>query len=668
MHSRKEKFVMSNNKKFGKLAVLSILGLLALTACNESTSEIVAKPSNYNNPVITFVDGEGKEEGKDVQNNVLKIIEDALHDGSIDTEVFNKIMFKYAESMFGTYNKVTAKEYGEGAISLKDAALDALKLGGDYAIVDEFIKNHQVYWNKDDEGNRVENAEIERANVVAKYRAVEKRIAENMYNRVSSGSYTEKHFFDEVKYLKSLYEAGEKVNYAQAKKDNLAKVIIDYRLEKEEVFSEFEGIVVLHRDYYQDEDKYTFIEDEVIPQIYQDLLVEQYLLEEELATVRDSRARKINVLKIEKYSGFSNNADALVNDLVNQIYNPKASGLDKRTTVENDHEVIEEYYDTLFDEYAIVSKGLYSQINATVNPEDYDTEEEYKEAKAKSDEIKAIVARVQKVASDIYEKDTKAGKDYYKNTTFGDLVEDYAKFKEVNAYGGYEELDKSLYNKFTSNGTVTPEEGFDQEEISIDQSKSITKGWYIQGSAPSLDSNSEIADRLFKLSVGNDKIEVGKVSEGAKEEAVEESIQALNSFDRFQYSGTEWVASKNDEESKYLCSINGAFFLKFEGQYSKDDPLKDIVYDDGSAYYVVQVLEAVKPAKLRYSVDEGSSSYARTRGADFLNAVIDQVTTLIGETGNHSSLSKEYWLKKMNIKYHDQKVYDYFKENYPELF
>ena len=123
---------------------------------------------------------------------------------------------------------------------------------------------------------------------------------------------------------------------------------------------------------------------------------------------------------------------------------------------------------------------------------------------------------------------------------------------------------------------------------------------------------------------------------------------------------------KAKAENKYICSINGSYFLKFEGSYAGSEYTSDIVYDDGSAYYICQVIEAAKDVKLRNSESEGS--YANTRGQKFLNEVISEVTTKVAETGSYSSLSKEYWLKKMDIVYHDQSVYDYFKSNYPDLF
>ena len=646
-----------SNKRFPKLAVLSLLGILALTGCSSSDDEIYAKPSNYDDSIITITE-DGKTSGKDeIHNDILNIIYDSMHDGSAPSKVLNSVLVKYAESVFGVYNRVTADD--DTIITIEDACNDDTKMV-------EFIKNHKVYWLYNEEGKHVKEdgtevdeasfvpCDTEKENVRSSLKEIELRIAESMYAKATGGSYTKKHFFSELDFVEALYKDGKKVNYAAAKAADLKPVLVDYQFEKADVFDPTEGI--LHREYYQNGNDYTYIEDEVIDDVYNDMLVEQYLLDEDIAAVRNSRARKINVIKIDKYSSFTNNADALIKDLVNAIY--------AHAPLDNAHlnyraSEIEDYYKDLFDTYAIVNKGLYKEISNDAD-------------------ATAFVNRLHAKASDIYEvktydrgtADTSDDIVYYNNTKYGDLIKDFEKFEKAKTY---EELDMSLYNKFTSSGTVTPEEGLDQATIDIDQTKTIYKDWYIQSSQPSLDSNGKINERLFTISVANSKIELPEDGEGDTEAKNKNLKKVEEELDRFQkVAGADeshWTWELRDapsaDENKFLCSINGAYFLKFEGQYSQDNYLNDIVYDDGSAYYIVNVLEAVKDNKLKAS---GSTSYGTLRGVSFLNSVIDEISKKVAETGSYASLSKEYWLKKMDIKYHDQKVYDYFKENYPDLF
>ena len=598
-----------------------------------------------------------------------------MHDGSVASKTLDEVMYRYAESVFGVYNSVT--DAGRGTEITLKAAYKSYKESNTQEKINKFIKEHKVYWNRNENGEHVDDAgnlvdetkdwtpcAAEREAVVAKWESsIEKRIEETMFAKVDSGSYVTKGFFNEKDLLKSLYQAGEKVNFKYTDADN--KMIVPYTVQADEIFDTFKDFnnqdqVALHREKYQDSynkadgaaAQYTYVEDVIIPEVYNNLLIEQYLLDEDVAAVRNSRARKINVIKIEKYSSFTNNATKLVSALVDEIYGTvPAAGAD---SVRTDVEQIEEDGEKLFEKYAMISKGLYKDIQA-------------------NDEAKTIVENLNKDMNLIYEAVTpevngaaRADLTYYNNTTYGDLVKDYVKVLENE--NDWEKLDSSDYSTFTSNGTRTVKEGFEQKLIDIMQQETITKGWYIQSSQPSLDANGTINERLFKLSVANAKVEVGEKNV-VKDEVRNAAIKELNDADRIEKKtdGTWAVREKasEEEQNRFLCSINGAYYLKFEGQYVGEDWRNDIVYDDGSAYYIVQVLEAVKDSKLRSLT---SGNYVETRGQAVMNEITDQVAKLVGNTGSYSSLSKSHWLEKMNIVYHDQKVYDYFKSNYPDLF
>ena len=662
------------NKKFPKLAVLSLLGVLGLTACGSSTDEVKSLPSNYNDPIITIDD-----ETEEIHNNIIKIIADQLHDGDLPSKTLDKVLYRYAQSVYGAYNKVALAD-GDTSVTLKEATKIARSNNAsteDLEKLYNFIRKHKVYWTFNDKGehindddadpskwSKVENDETfipcssEIIRVTSRFDDIENRIAKNMFSKVSGSSYTTKHFFKEADYLKSLYEAGQSVKkYTDAEVKAVKPLIIDYTVEEDEVFT----AGILHREFYQsnfgleqDEtagtEKYQYIEKEIVPQIYSDLLVEQYLLDEESNAVKQSRARLINVIKIEKYSSFHINADLLVKQLVREIYSKAPTG-DYLAYVDEVNNPFRE----VFEKYEEISKGLKVYDPATVTPVTSEADEHYWDADQ-------IIYRIHESRSDAFKYAVKQGKAYYENTTYGDLVEDYDEFLSAESF---EEIDTSLRNKFTSSGTVSPEEGFDQERISLSQVEAITKGWYVQKSGPSLDSNGTIKSNLFQLSVANNKLE----AKDATDEILKfDNATGLAATDRYVKKEGVWEVreEKAKAENKYICSINGSYFLKFEGSYAGSEYTSDIVYDDGSAYYICQVIEAAKDVKLRNSESEGS--YANTRGQKFLNEVISEVTTKVAETGSYSSLSKEYWLKKMDIVYHDQSVYDYFKSNYPDLF
>jgi len=677
---------------FKKLAVLSLLGILGITGCSSSDDDIYAKPGNYNDPIVV-IDG-----NKDIHNDILSIIYDAIHEGSLSSNVLDKSLYNFAESVFGTYNSLTRKK-GSNEITLKVAAADITS-----EECAKFIRAHKAYWTYNDDGEHIDdNGQVvtdenfnpspsERQLVASRWDAIDNRICEAMYSRALGGTYTEKNLFREIKFIRSLYEAGQKVDYETAKDDGIDPIFVPYTVEKQDIFKPVEiepgvNVCYLNREYYQssaltDGDDYSsieidarYIEDEIIPEIYNDLLIEQYLLDESVQSIRNARARKINVLKIEKYSSFTNNADMLVKALVDEIYSTTPSKTD--SYVETDAEKIESAGKALFEKYGMIAKGLYDDINKT-------------DASVPGTAA-YIVKNLHAQASDVYKEktiecaskvDPSTGNPlkitYYENTTYGDLVKEFDKIDKVTKWA---DMDESLYSSYTSSGTTTIYEGFYQKAVDIKQQQNITKGWYIKDKSASLDANGTINDRLFALSVANAKREVGKTEQGQFID--EEEVKQLTKEDRLEKDSAtgEWKVkekwgyyeSNNGpeesfiKENSFLCSINGTYYLKFDGQYVGDDKRNDIVYDDGSAYYIVQVLEAAKDSKLR-SAKDSDVSYAKTRGKDFLNEVIDEIAKVLGETGNYASVSKDYWLKKMDIKYHDTTVYEYFEDNYPDLF
>lgn len=660
------------NKKFKFLACLSLLGVLGLASCGskEEIDEvgIFAKPSTYNEPILT-IDGDST-----IHNNKLSLIYDELHENTVPADIVDRAFYLYANSVFGYYNKLTldaARKYSsvsENEITLKEAYMGT----GDGAPAEavaklkKFINTHKAYWYVNEDGIRVaddgvtpvteenwtlEDNSLEVQHVIAKWKAIDTRIAEEMYD-LGVQSNTERYYFNEMKYIRSLHQKLYKVGYEDAVKHNpaITPILVEYTVQPSEVFEE-----LLHREFYQDSvDAYTdeqfalcentYVEDELIEGIYSDLLIEQYLLDEDMAAIKSSKARKINVIKIEKYADFSINADMLVKELLKEIYAlPQSS----QEHVLYDAEEIEDAGDALFTKYDTVSKGLYDVINDGNHAAE-----------------KALVTTLQSLASDVFEEQTLSGKTFYKHTAAADKVKDYDKVVSATTW---EDLDISLYNTLTDSGKISPEEGLTDMLNGIKQTENITKDWFVESQKPSLPA--EVTDRLFKLSVGNGKLEVPEDGTTEEVEAALAKIEELDRLQKDETSGTWSVRSEMDpDENKFLCSIDGTYYLKFEGQFenqAEDGWKNDIVYDDGSAYYVVQVLEATNNGKLRAASKE---CYSKVRSQTFMDTAIDEICKIVGSSGNYASVSKNYWLKKMNITYHDQAVGAYFLENYPELF
>ncbi|MCR4880319.1 MAG: hypothetical protein K5906_05150, partial [Bacilli bacterium] len=267
--------------KVTKILALSVLGVFALTACDD----IVAKPTQYSEPLITVSDY-----SSEIYNNVASTVYDTIQEGGVGSEVLNQILYIYAVSAFGAYNpyvKVNNSEVSSiaGAITLKAAATDSTQ-------TDAFVLAHKAYWDSSrvDASSAVTDSERER--VEAKYNSIEERIAEAMYEKISTGSYSDRHVYSEKKFVKSLRSSLESVvNPADLTDDKFYETQILPEVEPKNVFDNY-----LHRDYYDSENN-RYIVDEIVPTIYRQLLSEQYLLEETYNTLGRSYAREVNIIK-----------------------------------------------------------------------------------------------------------------------------------------------------------------------------------------------------------------------------------------------------------------------------------------------------------------------------------------------------------------------------------
>ena len=506
LHTRKVVNVTMANKKFTKVAALLLLSVFGLTACD---NEVVSKPSNYDEPIITIT-----EDGKEVEiyNNLLSIIYDGIRDGSLASDVLDKVLYEYSVSVLGRYNKVGLKtELADGEYTLKEAARAATN--GNADVVNAFVKAHKAYWSVDSDGNRVDDngnqvsedapaSERETARVKMKWATIEERIAEAMYAKISGGSYSERNIFSEKKFLASLKFDYKKVE--DYKTATCFEGLLTPDVEEKEVFTK--GL--LHRENYQfnsglDEDEsdaeISYIEDEIIPTIYRSLLTEQYILDETYNTLGKAAARKVNVLTITNNDKYDEAAPYLMKSLVETI-NTKGSNVS---------------LDTL-KTYANVWKGV-----------DLSTEEQTI-ANALLDP-KCGAFKTGKVV----DSEGHVLEEYIKGTKYGDMMDNYLKINDDPLL-----TDTSIESDFTGSNTYSKETGKLIKTREIQLGDYTTTGWFTKNTG--VDGlPSTITSRLFSFDVATALDRTDK------------------DYDRWQ--GDEYSA-KNDY-NEYVAKINGKYYF-----------------------------------------------------------------------------------------------------------
>ena len=215
--------------------------------------------------------------------------------------------------------------------------------------------------------------------------------------------------------------------------------------------------------------------------------------------------------------------------------------------------------------------------------------------------------------------------------------------------------DSSIESDFTSSGTYTVAQGVAAKELSITKEDYTTVDWAIKnGGLSSL--NDTIRSRLFNIGVAN-------------------ALDKEDYPDRFSTSGYAIDA----DEGNYVAKIHGRYFLKplstervdIDDYSDVSNRLKDILWfnKDSSTYTIVEITEAVSSSKLsKTSSSNYETVYGGMEGFEKQEDIAHQVAEEIAAGDSYKSLSTKYWLEEAVLKYHDTVIYDYFVDNYPDLF
>ena len=607
------------NKKLVVLA-LSAIGLLGLTAC----SEVIAKATDYSANLITVENYDQK-----IYNNEISVVYDSIRDGNIGSDVLDNLLYSYSITTFGYYNKNVSPAPAEGTITLEDAFGDITYndetkkfTGGDKAKA--FIKSHKAYWTLDDDGNRINDdgeafiivdanadpSQSEYARVEAKWSTIEDRIAENFYSAIKGSTYIDRNIFSEKKFLRGLTAAMENVQDPDAVgfAGELYEGIIDPQYEEDLVFDHF-----LHREYYQSE-KFHYVEKKIIPTIYRQLLNEQYLLDETYNTLGRSYARKVNIIKIADNKNYPKASDYLMKQLVKEINaEPDAATIADSTKVDLD----------VFKNYA----SIYIGANLTAEQKDFINTTDLKEV-------------------------FKEHGTYFTGTEYGDLMEQYNKIYVAPLLpGSHATFDTSAESTFTDSNKYTKETGLELKTRELELKNYTTSGWFVKNGGLT-DLPDAIRSRLFNIGVAN---------------GVKETSEARANADRWQRVDDAWSYSVPEDESPYIARINGKNYLKTSSAVDGSDRKNDILHYDSSSstYYVIQIEEASSSSKLS---KKSNNNYAGQRGKIAMEEIVNEITKVVGTGESYSTLATKHFLEKMNLEYHDDVVYNYFKTTYPELF
>ena len=601
-----------SNKGIKKILAVALLSTIGLAACSK---DIQAKPKNYDDKLIAFSDS--KDE---IYHNLVSIIDDAYREGTLASVVLDKVLYQYSVSVFGRYNRVAKPDnLGSDEITLKEAARQcAPGYTGEKTIASKFIENHKAFWSTDNDGNRLTTDEAKQSEfdrVYAKWKTIEDRIAKDLYGDISGGSYNNtRGYFREDKFLASLKNQLHKVKDPYAAGTTMTtedeKVLITPDVEEEEVFDYY-----LHRENYQDPSSWDLAQTEDPSAV-----TVKYVEEEVIPSIYRTLLVEQYLLD-ESYNNLGRSAARKINVLAISTNDNNDKGADYLMKYFVREKISKKGQEITLDDFKAVSNAVKGLVDSTGH-------------NAYLDEVNSVAAyegaypRVEFKAYD--------GNDYsyYLGTDFGDMMAKYAKIKsDINL------TDTSVESDFTGEYTYSAEVGKEIKENNIKKKDYTVDGWYIKSNGVS-DLPDDIKSRLFNIGVANVLDDETVVDRWAGE----------------SYNGNV------TGESKLVAKINGKHYLKVASKQSGADPRDDILFYEGGKYYIIQIEEAVSGSKL--AKETTTQKYDSAKKEDIIN----EVAKVIANNDTYVSSSTKHWLEEAALKYHDTKVYDYFKSNYPDLF
>ncbi len=584
------------NKK-SKLYVFGLSTLMAgavLAGC--STIKAVPPTDQYDGAAI-IVDENGDK--VEVSNNTMKQIYDALvNEGDTNSEkVLNNVLLLYSKSVFGDFLGEVKPAFDSGDTSKIQAVAD----------------KYEIYHDDEGKGSTVKLEII--------YRNFLRRIMDTFYGYVKNSTYQERNEFIEKKF----YDAQTKASYSLGNVSDTQKEAMSEHKQIDGAFhvneladnlstSLDEFYVNLFGVYGTDKDGETtnsYIELAILPDIYRDELVCEYLYRENYRTLGISYARKVNYIKLADNSAYPAATKNLVTSYAEMVV--EENKLDKYPFTVLDAMVKGTVFDSGY-EVGEEDKAFIKSIYADAGWTEF-TDSDY-----------AGLAESYKATIDEYSTTV------YKESTFGGYVTNYLKI------GSDTTDDTDVVSDFTNSGAYTPETGLEIKYRALLAQDDTVNGWYTSTGLG--DIPSDVKSRIFNMGVADE----------------------VDS----DHSKSNYVYYRNGEVDDEGNEVGDDHYLLTPKNAATGNETPYVIGDSGN-WYLFDVEEAVKSSKLSksdttnyYDVIKGQTHYAEY--------VARSIAATLSSSDTYKKSSNQYFVKKMALIYHDQSVYDYFKKTFPDLF
>ena len=632
-----------------------LLTLATSTLLLSSCGKISADFPNENDPLTNST--------IELDHNTLKVIYDSIKNSdNYESDVSSILTAAIAKEVIGDFSLVADETNGYRIVLIGydvkedgSATTDAEKTA--------FIESHPAYNNWEVSGYRLTLSEKAPTPEQFKERfesirnIIESQIITSIWNEANASDYKRNNRFYEVLFARHVYEQLYTVDIPASELSNttLEEVLYtnptytNHYNEGEngefygfnDTVEDFHGLTngvlidgtydtttedgrekikeVLHINYYLD-----YINNTILPGIIKNLLVEQYIFEQQYTAIGNTQSRKVNYISITDNS--EKDAKAFLSSFI-EDYIISNDETNKKLSTEEKFDIASTAWKGIDFEIAqnVSAKAMADDRfgpSTTENPshglDGHNGVNNYESYYATYDSTEA----------------NKKYFKYYENTEFADLVEQYSTLtndpdtNNATNYETFTTIDSHNYD---------PVVGFTIKTDELIVKDFTTSGWQTRDASSLPDA---IKNKLYSFSFVN------------------EWNSALESNDPFV--GT-YIYQVNQVDQVDQDKVIRKSYLRKDSFSSTIDSL---LWNDGDNYYIVEIEDIVTPSLVSITNDDEQSpdekvereKKARTIGYS------------LASSDTYTTNAITYYLEQCNINYHDQDVYDYFNTTYPDLF
>lgn len=601
-------------KKVLLTGIFALSSAFILAACDN----VEAIPQNYQNPIV-YKDGNAFDDDENKYGDLYEQLIDNKNEAVVST-----LLEKIAEKEFGTYAELKECFDSEGNVIAEKANAHIAKYSHEFTEADD-----------GDYAEKGMNAEqIRLARFKLFFEDLNDRIDKVVYDEINGDTENYRDSLDKTKFVEEKFaRAKREANYDIKHFTEDGKVEAGYSFNQEFITSKFTEKNV--RSYFREfDDTYEdYITKKIIPDVYRDKLIEEYIIDNNYSALGRAYGRKINYVKVSSLGDDSNTAYRLVHLFAEKELNT----IDAETAVS-------------FDDLVSWFKGFkgvsLNELTGEPTVETLDAAD-----LADTSELAAIYGKARKLkakcdkdpsfdGSDLFNSLVPYGIDpttftFYENTKLGEILKNYEKAVVGGATRHASAEDNTQYESFTDSGKQSKERGLIKRITDLALEKYSDEGWFVKNDTANPLGNlpDTVKTRLFNIKVAND-------------------------FDRDDWS--------YDREKSYFNELKGHKYLTPAA--AKDVDYNFIIEDeDGSNLYIVEILEAASTSKLTKSVDN-AKSYVNSGNPFKCEEVARHIAKILGTKDTYKTNAYTSYLKLYTFTYHDTSVYDYIKETYPDLF